>query len=42
MEYQIHHIDNKLPELGSLIPIFKGESAIWLTNAILKLEVKRV
>ena len=43
MKYKIHHIQQKkLQELRSLIQIFKGDSAIWLTNAILKLEVKRV
>ena len=42
MEYQIHNIENKLQELRSLILIFKGESAIWLTNAIINLDIKRV
>ena len=42
MEYQIQHIQNKLQKLRSLILIFKGESAVWLANAIKKLEVKRV
>ena len=42
MDYQIQQIENKLQELRRLIPVFKGESAIWLANEIIKWEVKRV
>ena len=42
MDYQIQQIEDKLKELRRLIPLFKGESAIWLANEIIKWEVNRV
>ena len=36
MDNQIQSIGNKLEMLQILIPVFKGESAIWLANEIIK------
>ena len=41
MNNQIQLIGDKLQVLRSLIPVFKGESAIWLANEIIKFELKR-
>ena len=41
MNNQIQLIEDKLQVLRSLIPVFKGESAIWLANEIIKFEIKR-
>ena len=41
MDNKIQLIEDRLQDLLTLIPVFKGESAIWLVNEIIKLEVKR-
>ena len=41
MNNQIQLIDDKLQILRSLIPVFKGELAIWIANEIIKFEVKQ-
>ena len=40
MNNQIQLIEDKLQVLRSLISVFKGESAIWLANEIIKFKVK--
>ena len=40
MDNNIQLIDDLLRKLHSSIPVFKGESAIWLANEIIKWELK--
>lgn len=41
MDIQIELIEERLRELRTSIPVFKGESTVWLANEIIKWEIKR-
>ena len=41
MDNKIHLIDNLLQQLRSSLPVFKGDSAIWFANEIIKWVLKR-
>ena len=41
MDIQTELIEERLRELRTSIPVFKGESTVWLANEIIKWEIKR-